>query len=66
MLTPNEIMHQLTVNELIGLVQTLGTKEFDIVLVERDEQLDPMVYVVMRKTLEEKIVGVKPLWPISA
>lgn len=51
MLTPEEECEQLTLEETYEIIQQLGTIQYDIVTVDRDER-DVTVFVVMRKTKE--------------
>lgn len=66
MLTPQQFVEKLTPEEIIGLIEQLGTKEFDCISIERDENLDAEVRVWLRLSQTVKTLKVSPVWPISA
>jgi hypothetical protein len=45
MLTPQEIVDNLSADEFIELVQIVGQRKFDVVSISRDEYNEPIVFV---------------------
>jgi len=55
MLSPVEIIEQLTIDEFIVLCQLAKPHNFDVLSIRRDLQLLPVVYVELDNGLRERI-----------